>query len=160
MWLVIKTKQKDIPNLKSEIEKKFGGNLNIYFPKFKIECKNKLSIKNLLGNYFFFHHSEFSIKENVALLNYLKGVNYILSGSNQAQPEIKSFIERCKSSEKNGFISSDFFELKKLQNIKFINGPLSKYFLRIILLQKNKVNCLLGNIKTTINKKKYLFYPV
>ena len=111
MWLVIKTKQKDIPNLKNEIEKKFGGNLNVYFPKFKIECKNKLSIKNLLGNYFFFQHSEFSIKENEALLNYLKGVNYILSGSNQAQPEINSFIERCKSSDKNGFISSDFLRL-------------------------------------------------
>ena len=159
MWLVIKAKQKDISNLKNEIEKKFGGNLNIYFPKFKIKYKNKFSAKNLLGNYFFFHHTKFTIKENVTLLNYLKGVNYILSGNKQSQPEIKSFIERCKSSEKGGFISSDFFELKKMQNIKVINGPLSKYFLKIILLQKNKVNCLLGNIKTTINKNKYLFYP-
>tara|TARA_B100001939_G_C16667272_1_gene498587 strand:- start:22 stop:504 length:483 start_codon:yes stop_codon:yes gene_type:complete len=159
MWLVIKTKQKDIPNLKSEIEKKLGGDLNIYFPKLKIEYKNKFSTKNLLGNYFFFYHSEFSIKENVVLLNYLKGVSFILSGSTQAQQEIETFIERCKSSEKNGFISSDFFDLKKLQGIKLINGPLSKYFLKIILLQKNKINCLLGNIKTTINKKKYLFYP-
>ena len=116
MWLVIKVKQKDIPNLKNEIEKKFGENLNIYFPKFKIELKNKFSTKNLLGNYFFFHHSKFATKENITLLNYFKGVNHILSGSKQAQPEIKSFIERCKSSEKNGFISSDFFELKKLQN--------------------------------------------
>ena len=41
----IKAKQKDIPNLKNEIEKKFGGNLNIYFPKFKIEYKNKFSQK-------------------------------------------------------------------------------------------------------------------
>ena len=159
MWLVIKAKQKDIPNLKNEIEKNFGGNLNIYFPKFKIEYKNKFSAKNLLGNYFFCYHTKFSIKENVTLLNYTKGVNYILSGNKQSQPEIISFIERCKSSEKRGFIFYDFFELKKLQNIKFINGPLSKYFLKIILLQKNKVNCLLGNIKTTINKNKYLFYP-
>ena len=27
MWLVIKAKQKDIPNLKNELEKKFGGNV-------------------------------------------------------------------------------------------------------------------------------------
>ena len=63
MWLVIKTKQKDILNLKSEIEKKFGGNLNIYFPKFKIECKNKFSEKNLLGNYFFFTILNFLLKK-------------------------------------------------------------------------------------------------
>ena len=92
MWLVIKTKQKDIPNLKNEIEKKFGGNLNVYFPKFKIESKNKLSIKNLLGNYFFFHHSKFSIKENVALLNYLKGVNYTVR--QQSSPTRNKFLHR------------------------------------------------------------------
>ena len=33
-----------------------------------------------------------------------------------------------KSSEKGGFISSDFFELKKMQNIKVINGPFQNIF--------------------------------
>ena len=51
MWLVIKAKQKDIPNLKNEIEK-IWRKFKIYFPKFKIEYKNKFSAKNLLGNYF------------------------------------------------------------------------------------------------------------
>jgi len=159
MWLVIKIKQKEILSFKNEVEKKLGGDLKIYYPKFKVNFKNKFTIKNLLGNYFFFFHEKFSEKKNISLLNYFKGVNYILSSCSQSQPEITNFIQRCKFSEKGGFISSDFFELKNFQNIKFIDGPFSKYFLKIILLQKNKINCMLGNIKTTINKNKNLFYP-
>ena len=72
MWLVIKTKQKDIPYLKSEIEKKFGGNLNIYFPKFKIECKNKFSTKNLLCSIFSSEKDWIGIKKRARIKKFLK----------------------------------------------------------------------------------------
>ena len=118
MWLVIKTKQKDIPNLKNEIEKKFGGNLNVYFPKFKIESKNKLSIKNLLKEVFF-HHSKFSYKRKCGIIKLLKRYFYyiICQAAINYQTEINVSNSMQYLQAANGFISSDFFELKKLNKI-------------------------------------------
>ena len=64
---------------------------------------------------------------------------------------------------------NELMEAKKigLNNIEWIVSDLSNpifnsNFLKIILinLKKNKINILMGNIKTTINRKEFLFSPV
>ena len=82
-------------------------------------------------------------------------------GANGSQVEIVKFIEKLKSLENNkGFISNSFFELKKNNDYKFSSGPFADKIFKIIDLQKNKINILMGNIKTTIKKQKLLFKPV
>ncbi|MDC0232276.1 hypothetical protein OAJ72_03220, partial [Pelagibacteraceae bacterium] len=76
----------------------------------------------------------------------------------QSQNEIKKFIDKCKNSEdKNGYLSQNFFELYVNSNYKFYSGPFAETIFKIVDLQKNKINILLGDIKTTINKNKFLF---
>ena len=43
---------------------------------------------------------------------------------------------------------------------KFTWGPFTQKIFKIINLNKDKIDILIGNIKTRINKKKFLFKPV
>ena len=43
---------------------------------------------------------------------------------------------------------------------RFSSGPFAEMIFKIIDLQKNKINILLGNLKTTIKKNDFLFNPL
>ena len=43
---------------------------------------------------------------------------------------------------------------------KFSSGPFTDKIFKIIELQKNKIDILMGNIKTKIKKKEFLFTPL
>jgi uncharacterized protein (UPF0335 family) len=74
---------------------------------------------------------------------------------------MKTFIEKCKSLEnENGFISQNLFEIIKNEKYKFLSGPFTSKIFKILEIQKNKINILIGNFNTYIKKKDYLFFPV
>ena len=82
-------------------------------------------------------------------------------GSISSQKEIEEFINKCKNAEDlNGNITTNFFKIDTKNNYKFKSGPMTDKLFKIINIQRNKLKILLGDLKTTINKKDYLFYPV
>ena len=84
-----------------------------------------------------------------------------MNGYTQSQYEIADFIKKCKSLEdKDGYVSSNFFKISRNKMYKFSSGPFSEKLFKIIDLQKNQIEILMGNIKTTISKQKFLFKPV
>jgi len=94
-------------------------------------------------------------------LKFCRGLNYFLSGFKQSQTEIENFINKCKSFEdKYGYLSNSFFLQKVNQTCKFSSGPFTNKIFKIIALNKNKIDVLMGNIKTTINRKNFLFKPI
>tara|TARA_Y100000992_G_scaffold293961_1_gene253174 strand:+ start:460 stop:957 length:498 start_codon:yes stop_codon:yes gene_type:complete len=165
MWTIIKFEKKNLSFLKSDLEKKLGTNCKFYIPKllFKRFTKNKWSKKefNLLGDYLFCFNEKFGDSNIIKNINYIKGLKYVLQGFNQSQNEIEEFIEKCKTSEDSeGYISEQFYDLKINSNYKFFSGPFTNSIFKIIQLQKNKIRILMGNFKTTINKKDFLFQPI
>ena len=94
-------------------------------------------------------------------LKFSKGLKYFLSGFIESQKEIEDFIHKCKNSEnKEGFLSTNFFDLIPNGKYKFSTGPFADKIFKIINLQKNKIRILMGNIKTTIKEKEFLFTPI
>ena len=59
-----------------------------------------------------------------------------------------------------GRISPGFLNIILNKNYKFNSGPFSEKIFKIIGLQRNKIDILLGNLKTTINKKEFSFSPL
>ena len=53
-----------------------------------------------------------------------------------------------------------FFSKEKNKIYKFSSGPFTNKIFKIIALNKNKIDILMGNIKSTINKKNFLFEPI
>ena len=53
-----------------------------------------------------------------------------------------------------------FFEVNINAECKFISGPFSNTIFKIIEIQKNKIKILMGDLKTTIKKKEFLFKPI
>ena len=85
----------------------------------------------------------------------------ILKGFYGSQNEICKFIEKCKISEDSrGYISDEFYELKINSDYQFFSGPFANSIFKIVELQKNKINVVIGNLKTTIKKKEFLFQPI
>ena len=165
MWTIIKFERKKLTFLKSDLEKKLGSNCKFYIPKllFKKYSKKKWKKKefNLLGDYLFCFNEKFNDSKVVKSINYIRGLKYVLQGFNQSQNEIEEFIEKCKTSEDSeGYISEQFYDLKINSNYKFFSGPFTNSIFKIIQLQKNKIKILMGNFKTTINKKDFLFQPI
>ena len=165
MWIIIKFNKKKLSSLKDDFKKKVGNNCVFYQPKIKIQrySKNKLRELELplLGNYIFCYHENFNNYNILSNLKFCKGLDYILNGSKQSQSEIVSFISRCKSlTDSKGFISKSLFDLKINTNYRFNTGPFVEKIFKIIDLQKNKINILMGNIKTKVNYKDFLFSPV
>ena len=109
----------------------------------------------------FCFHTNLKEKKIVNSLRYTRGLKYFLDGFNQSQKEIEKFIEKCKVSEnQDGFLSKEFFELELNKKYKFSSGPFSDKIFQIINLQRNRIKVLIGNMKTTIKRKEFLFTPV
>lgn len=165
MWTIFKLDKKRYSLLKSDFKKKLGNEFIFYSPKMKFQKfrKNKLSNFefDLMGNYVFCFHKGFSKNSNLSILKFSRGLKYFLNGYNQSQFEISNFIKKCKSLEdKDGYISSNFFKICRNKTYKFSSGPFSEKLFKIIDLQKNQIEILMGNIKTTISKQKFLYKPV
>lgn len=165
MWTIIKFEKKSLNFLKSDLEDKLGTSCKIYIPKilYKRFNKKKLVKKefNLLGDYLFCFNEKFSDSKFLKSINYVRGLKYVLQGFNQSQSEISKFIERCKASEDTeGYISEQFYDLKINSNYKFFSGPFANSIFKILQLQKNKIQIIMGSLKTTINKKEFLFQPI
>ena len=165
MWTIIKFDRKKLKFLKKDFKEKLGENFTLYSPQlqFKKYKNNKLINKefNLLGDYLFCFHKNFQDSSTINQLKFSKGLKYFLSGFVQSQQEIKKFIKKCKESEnEEGYLSQNFFESHINLNYQFSSGPFTEMIFKIIDLQKNKINILLGNIKTTIKKNEFLFRPL
>ena len=114
----------------------------------------------ILGDYFFCFHANFKNRDIQDQLKFTKGLKYILKGFIRSQNEIIEFINKCKKSENSkGFLSTNFLNLKINSHYKFANGPFADTIFKIINLNKNKIDILTGNIKTTINRHKFLINP-
>ena len=161
MWTIIKIDKNKFEFFKSELKKKFSTNTQIYFPKALIQKfnKNKLIKKeiNLLGDYIFCFNSEFS---KTIILNHIKntrGVKCLLEGFLRSQKEIENFIKKCKDVEdKEGYITHSSLDAKINNYYKFSSGPFTQQIFKIINMQKNKLNILMGNYKTIIDKRDYI----
>ena len=165
MWAVIKFDKKNFHLLKEYLQKKIGKDCVIYRPKILIQKykNNKLINKevDILGDYLFCFHKNFSKKSTINQLKFSRGLKYFLDGFIEFQLDIKNFIEKCKNLEDSkGYISQNLFEININSNYRFSSGPFAGKIFKIINFQKNKINILTGNLKTTINKKEFLFNPV
>ncbi len=164
MWAVLKYDKKYLHLLNQDLRKKLGNDFQIYIPKIRIQKykNNKLINKefNLLGDYIFCFHKNLVFKNTLNTLKYSRGLKYILEGFSQSQKEINEFIIKCKNHENtDGIMSRDFFDLQLDKKYKFGSGPFTDKFFKIIQIQKENLKILLGNIKTTIKKKEFIFIP-
>lgn len=165
MWAIIKFDKKKLGFLKEDLKKKLGDNCKFYMPKlvFNKFKKNKLIKKEfyLLGDYIFCFHEKLADKNILNNINYSRGLKLILDGFYSSQNEICKFIKKCKDSEDTrGYISEEFYDLKINNNYKLFSGPFTNSIFKIVELQKNKISVLIGNLKTTIRKKEFLFQPI
>ena len=165
MWTILKYEKKKFQFLKEDLTKKLDKNFVFYNPKIKIQkFKNNKLINSeieVLGNYIFCFHKNFQKIENFNYLQFCRGLKYFLNGHKQSQSEIENFIKKCKTLEdQNGYISHTLFELNLKSKYKFASGPFVEKIFQIIDLQKNKINILMGNIKTTVKTQEFLFKPI
>ncbi len=165
MWTIIKINKKKFCFLKKDFQKKLGADCIFYSPKILLQKykNNKLMKKefNLLGDYLFCFHKDFNKIEAVNNLKFCRGLKEFLTGFKQSQKEIVNFINKCKKNENDqGYLSQNFYKLKINSYYKFTTGPFVEKIFKIINLQKNKIDIYIGNIKTSIKKKDYLFRPV
>ena len=165
MWAIAKIEKKKINIFKEDINKKLGKNCEIYMPKMRIQIfyKNKIKEKivDLLDDYIFFYHKGLKETKNLNYLKYTRGLKYFLSGFLNSQHEIQYFIDNCKKFENDkGSITENIFDLKIQEKYKFASGPFTGKLFKILELNKNKINVLIGDFKTQIDKKKYLFSTI
>ena len=162
MWAILKFENKKINLLKNQISKSLGKDTIFYQPKILIKryIKNRLRNKefNILGDYLFCFHKKFKDEKNVQNIKNVVGLKSIINGFYSSQDDIQNFINHCKQFEDNkGFLTSSYFSLIKEKNYVLNSGPFVKKIFSVIDFQKNKINLLLGNLKTTINKKNLSF---
>lgn len=165
MWTIIKFEKNKINSLLSDLQIKFGKDCKIYRPKiFQEKFKKNRLIKrehDLLGDYLFCFDKTFSNENSIKRLNYTRGVKYYLKGFKSSQNEILHFIEYCKSKENlKGIITKTIFETKIGSYYKFSSGPFTQKIFKILEIQKNKIQILMGNLETTIDKKDYCLSPL
>ena len=165
MWTVIKFEKKQINFLREDLTKKLGSNYKIYIPKIKIQKykKNKLISKevSVLGDYMFCFHKQFNSRLTIEALKFVRVLKYFLTGHNDSQDDIENFIKRCsKLEDKNGYISKDLFELEINKSYKFSSGPFTDKIFKLVNLQRDILKISMGNLSTSINRKKYLFTPL
>ena len=165
MWAIIKFDRKNLNLMIEDFKKKLGNDFVIYRPKILIQKykNNKLLNKEfyLLNDYLFCFHKDFEKKSTLERLKFSKGLKYFLDGFFESQKDIKFFIERCKKLEdKKGYISENLFGLDKNLSYKFSSGPFAEKIFKIINFEKNRINILIGGLKTTINRKEFFFNPV
>tara|TARA_Y100000591_G_C21750053_1_gene654236 strand:- start:626 stop:1120 length:495 start_codon:yes stop_codon:yes gene_type:complete len=161
MWTILKFDKKRLNFLKSDLSKKLGKETIFYQPKLKLKRFKKNKLKNyefdILGDYIFCFHKNFE-KNNIYDFNFCRGLKYFLNGYKQYQEDINKFIKKCKKYEnEEGYVSKTFFDLNINSYYKFSSGPFTDQIFKIVEIQKNKINILLGKVKTTINKDRFLF---
>lgn len=166
MWIVLKYKKNEQNFLFKELKEKIGNDIKIYIPKIQLKYFSKKKItyqsKPLLGDYLFCYHAKFKDPNIINILNFLKGIKYILKNFFQSQKEINLFVNRCSCFEdKEGFLTQDFFNFEKHNKFKFFSGPFTNMIFDLIK-KENKFNlkCLIGNFKLTLTGKDNLFFPV
>ena len=116
---------------------------------------------DLLGDYLFCYHKNFKQSKNIINYRYIRGLKYFLEGYKLAQSEIETFIYNCKINEdEKGNLKSNFYELFLEKKYKFLSGPFSEKIFNITLIQKEKIEVAIGNLKTKIKRNKYLFCPI
>ncbi len=162
MWSIIRFNKRNEEILKKSLKDKFGNEIKFYAPKILIQRKIKnLFIKkeqNILGDYLFCYHKSFRDENIFYTLKFLKGVKDVLLNSQFSQNEILDFIKICKKYEnEKGYMCSSFFNLILNKKYKFLSGPFAEKIFTIIEKNKNKINILIGNLKTSVNKKDFLF---
>ena len=168
MWIVIKFNKKNISLMKEDLTKKIGPDVNFYIPKIKLQYRrgNKILNKSkfMLNDYMFCFHEKFNNKNFLQMLNYIKGLKCFLPNFLETQNEIKKFIFACKDNEDvNGYITQNFFYyLKnfKNKNYKFQSGPFTDFIFKIIDIEKDFLNILIGKYKTRVKIDKYLFETI
>lgn len=165
MWAIIKFDKNRYTILKEDLKNKIGDDFKLYRPKFLIEKfkNNKLVSKEvtLLGDYLFIFHKNLNENKTLNNLKFLRGLKYFLDGFIKSQKEIINFINQCKKMEdKNGYISRSIFENKVNKYYKFSTGPFTDKIFKIVDIQKNKIDILMGNINTKIKKTNYLYSPI
>ena len=165
MWIVVKYDKKKIGSLINELKIKFNDKLRIYNPKFKTKFKFKnKTIENelsLLGDYLFCYHENFDKPYFVNILKFTKGVKNFIEGYKSSQKDIEQFIHRCKNSENSsGYLTNSFYKLFENSKFKFNSGVFSNFIFEIVNLQKNKMNILLGNLKITTEKEKFILKSI
>ena len=151
-----------------DLKKKIGPEINFYVPKIRLQYIKKNRILNkskfMLNDYMFCFHEKFNNNNYLQILNYVKGLKSFLPNFKETQKDIKNFIFACKGNEdKNGFITQNFFynlENFKDKNYKFQSGPFTNLIFKIINVEKNFLNILIGKFKTTVKNNKYLFETV
>ena len=121
MWAVIKFDKKNFHILKEYFQKKIGKDCVIYRPKILIQKykNNKLINKeiDILGDYLFCFHKNFSKKSTINQLKFSRGLKYFLDGFIEFQLDVKNFIEKCKNLEDSkGYISQNLFEINVNSN--------------------------------------------
>ena len=165
MWTVFKFEKREFHLLKEDLRKKIGSDFIIYRPKIVIHKykNNKLIEKevDVLGDYLFCYHKNFQKKSTIDQLKFSRGLKHLLDGFIEFQSDLKKFIERCKNLEnERGIITQNLFELNINSKFKFNSGPFIDKIFKIVNFEKNKINILIGDIKTTISKKEFLFNPL
>ena len=166
MWVVAKIKKKEIKIFKKNLIEKIGKDIQFYCPKIIYKKyfgdKVKKIEKFILENYTFCYHAKFKKASTISERKYLKGLIYLLNGSDQNQKELIKFIEYCKSFEnKDGYLTPLFFKTMVTKKAKFLSGPFTNMMFEILERQKNKLKILAGNIVTTIsNDNNYLYCPI
>jgi len=116
---------------------------------------------NILGDYVFCYDKTFKNKEILGQLKFVKGLKYILGGFLLEQKEIEEFIKKCKKFENpKGYITQNLFQPQENLKYKFISGPFVDKIFQIIKVQENKIKVLMGDVKTTIKKREFLFNPL
>ena len=166
MWIVAKTKRKELNIFKEKLIMKFGKEIKFYYPKIEYHkwYKNKLkkTEKLLLENYVFCHHAKFNEINYINDIKFIKGLEYFLKGHDTDQKEIIKFIEHCRAFENSkGYLTTDFFKIMITKKAKFLSGPFTNMIFEILERQKNKLKILVGNIVTTISdNNNYLYCPI
>ncbi len=158
MWTIIKFENKNFFYLKNNLMERFKNNITIYKPKIKVVkyLKKKKFIKeiNLLGDYLFCYSKEFKDQAILRQASYIKGLKYFVQGSKFSQEEIEQFINKCKKYEDDkGYLSGNFFDFIQNKEIKLSSGPLAGLIFKILGLNKNKLNFMLGNFRVSANKE-------
>ena len=70
-------------------------------------------------------------------------------------------MKKCKNLENNnGHITQPVFETKINKFYKFSSGPFTQQIFKILTIQRNKIKILMGNISTTIDKRRYSLSPL
>ena len=102
MWVVAKVNIQEVNTFKRKLIEKFGKEIEFYNPKivYYKNFKNKIKKfeKFILENYIFCHHRKFANSNAINEIQFIKGLQYFLTGHIQNH-DLLSYIRRDKKTE-------------------------------------------------------------